>query len=456
VLYKSQGRYADAEPLYERSLAIYEKALGRDHAYVATSLGNLAGLYTIQGRLADAEPLYQRALAIDEKALGRDHRDVARSLNNLALLYNKQRRYADAEPLYQRSLAIYEKALGRDHPAVANSLNNLAGLYGDQGRYADALPIIRRTLSQGTARKTVAFPVLLASQGQNLLDAAQALAGSYEIVQRASSSSAANAVSKLAARFAAGSGELAQLVRKDQDLTAEAESLDKTVVAFVSKPPAQRSAATEDAIRQRIEAVKAEREKLSQIFNQRFPDYVALSKPQPVSLQQTQALLADDEALLMFDFDAKSYAWIITKNNADWTELNVSAKDMDAQVRALRAWLTDPRRRFDPELSFKIYQATFGAFADKIAAKQRLSIVTNGALTSLPPQLLITEDPTGASRMWIGSSVLMPSQSCLRLRVSKSCAPDRRHRPHVSRLSPSPIQCSRRPLVQMRSSRCAA
>ena len=38
------------------------------------------------------------------------------------------------------------------------------------------------------------------------------------------------------------------------------------------------------ANRGRIAAVKAEREKLSQIFDQRFPDYVALSKPQPVSL----------------------------------------------------------------------------------------------------------------------------------------------------------------------------
>ena len=112
-------------------------------------------------------------------------------------------------------------------------------------------------------------------------------------------------------------------------------------------------------------------------------------------MQETQALLADDEVLLVFDFDARSYGWIITKNNADWTELKVSAKALDVQVRALRAWLTDPRKRFDPELSFKIYHATFGAFADKIAAKQRLSIVTNGALTSLPPQLLVTKDPSG-------------------------------------------------------------
>jgi CHAT domain-containing protein len=239
--------------------------------------------------------------------------------------------------------------------------------------------------------------VLFASQGHSLVSAGQVLTDSYAIVQRASSSAAANAVSKLAARFAAGSGELAQLVRRDQDLTGEAEALDKSVIAFVSKPPAQRSAAAEDEIRRRIEAVKAEREKLSQIFNERFPDYVALSRPQPISLQETQALLADDEALLVFDFDAKSYAWIITSTDADWTELKISAGDLDAQVRSLRAWLTDPSKRFDPDLAYKVYQETFGAFADKIASKQRLSVVTNGALTSVPPQLLITKEPTRKS-----------------------------------------------------------
>src|SRR6202048_1669217 len=299
-LYRGQGRYADAEPLYQRSLAIREKALGRDHPDVARALHNLAKLYRGQGRYTDAEPLYQRSLEIYDKALGRDHPDVATSLNSLAELYRGQGRYADAEPLYQRSLAIYEKALGRDHPDVATALNNLAYLYLQQARYADALPIIQRTMAQGTAKKVVAFPVLFASQGHTLVSAAQVLTDSYAIVQRASSSAAADAVSKLAARFAAGSDELAQLVRRDQDLAAEAETLDKAVVAFVSKPPAQRSAQAEDEVRGHIEAVKAEREKLSQIFAQRFPDYVALSRPQPVSLAETQRLLADDEALLVF------------------------------------------------------------------------------------------------------------------------------------------------------------
>ena len=114
-LYRNQGKYDEAEPLYQRALAIREKSLGSDHPDVATSLNNLAVLYSDQGRYDEAEPLYQRALAIREKSLGADHPDVATSLNNLAQLYHDQGKHAEAELLHQRALAIREKALRSDH-----------------------------------------------------------------------------------------------------------------------------------------------------------------------------------------------------------------------------------------------------------------------------------------------------------------------------------------------------
>ncbi|MDO8400769.1 MAG: CHAT domain-containing protein [Bradyrhizobium sp.] len=395
-LYLEQDLYADAEPLQKRALAILEKSLGPNHPAVATALNNLASLYKEQSRYADAELLHKRALAIREKSLGPDHPDVGHSLNNLAQLYREQARDADAEPFYKRAQAIFENSLGPTHPGVAMALNNLAAFYRDRGRYVDALPLVQRTAAQGIARRTIAFPVLFQSQGQNLISVASAFDDSYDIEQRATSSAAANAVSKLAARFAAGTGPLAELVRRDQDLTAENERLDKGLIAALSKPPAQRNAAAEDQIRKRIEAIKPERARLQEIFNQRFPDYVALSKPQPLSLSQTQALLADDEALVVFDFDDRSYAWVVTRTDSDWMELKVSSKDLDADVKALRQSLSlRADKPFDPQLAFKVYQATFGAFADRIAAKKRLSVVTNGALTSLPPALLVTKEPGG-------------------------------------------------------------
>ena len=72
---------------------------------LAATLNNLAELYKEEGRYGDAEPLYKRALATWKKALGPNHPDVAQSLNNLADLYSAQGRHADAEPLYKRALA---------------------------------------------------------------------------------------------------------------------------------------------------------------------------------------------------------------------------------------------------------------------------------------------------------------------------------------------------------------
>ena len=146
ALYHAQGRFGEAEPIFKHGLAISEKALGPDHPVVGMALNNLAGLYHLQGRYAEAEPLYWRSLRIREKMLGPDHVDVGTALNNIAGLYDEQRRYAEAEPLFRRSLAIREKALGPDHPAVGRALNNLAGLYHGRGQYAEAEPLFRRSL----------------------------------------------------------------------------------------------------------------------------------------------------------------------------------------------------------------------------------------------------------------------------------------------------------------------
>jgi hypothetical protein len=73
-------------------LEIREKVFGPDHADVAGSLLPLAVLYKRQGRYAEAERLDFRALAILEKTLGRDHPRVAALLNNLGNLYSIQNR----------------------------------------------------------------------------------------------------------------------------------------------------------------------------------------------------------------------------------------------------------------------------------------------------------------------------------------------------------------------------
>jgi tetratricopeptide (TPR) repeat protein len=135
--------------LWERLAPHCRTLLGRlrGHAFEpkATQMMNeLASWFKNRAEHSEAEPLYQRALAIDEKSFGPDHPNVATGLNNLAGLLRDTNRHAEAEPLYRRALSINEKSFGPDHPKVAIRVNNLALLLMDTNRHAEAEPLYRR------------------------------------------------------------------------------------------------------------------------------------------------------------------------------------------------------------------------------------------------------------------------------------------------------------------------
>ncbi|MEH2260506.1 tetratricopeptide repeat protein, partial [Nostoc sp.] len=62
--YKGQGLYQLAEPWDEKCVNVCQSLFAGDHPNVAGSLNNLALLYDSQGRYSDAEPLYSEALAM--------------------------------------------------------------------------------------------------------------------------------------------------------------------------------------------------------------------------------------------------------------------------------------------------------------------------------------------------------------------------------------------------------
>jgi tetratricopeptide (TPR) repeat protein len=138
-----RGNYAEAVKHAKAALSAAETIELNDWR-LATIVSVLARIYRAQGRYAEAEPLYQRSLAIFEKALGPEHTGLAKTLGSLAKLYYRQGKYAKAEPLYQRALAIYEKALGPGHPFVAQSLENYAALLRKTGRATEAAKLEAR------------------------------------------------------------------------------------------------------------------------------------------------------------------------------------------------------------------------------------------------------------------------------------------------------------------------
>jgi tetratricopeptide (TPR) repeat protein len=139
--------YAQAKPLFDRSLAIREEFYGPEHPLTAQSLTNLGYLLRAQGDLAGARRCYERALAINEKALGPDHPETAKNLNNLGFLLQAEGDKAGARPYIERALAIKENSVGPNEPDTALSLNNLGGLLHAQGDLVEARPYYERALS---------------------------------------------------------------------------------------------------------------------------------------------------------------------------------------------------------------------------------------------------------------------------------------------------------------------
>ena len=473
MLYRDQGRYADAEPLLKRALAINEKALGPDHPSVALGLNNLAALYDDQGRYADAEPLYKRSLAIREKALGPEHPDVALSLNNLAALYDDQGRYADAEPLYKRSLAIWEKALGPDHPSVALGLNNLAALYVAQGRYGDAEPLFKRSLAirekaLGPGHPDVAgslnnLAALYEGQGKESeglelfrratvihqgraarpggrsagglseqksvrflftshVRTAANLAGkepsrrvpltaeTFAVGQLARATQAGAAVSRMAARFAAGNDDLAETVRGHQDAVALWQRLDADLIKVVSAPPAKRNPAREKALRERLDDLDARIAGLSKKLAAEFPDYAELAAAKPVPLGDVQKLFNPEEALVAYLVsDKKTYVWAVRRDRAEIFVANIDQNELSEAVARLRGGL-DPSGitrlkdipPFNRTEAYKLYKKIFAPAEPLLDGARHVFVVADGALESLPLGVLVTEEPQGEFKDFSG------------------------------------------------------
>jgi tetratricopeptide (TPR) repeat protein len=378
-LYRSQGRYVDADPLFRRSLGIREKALGPEHADVGRALQSLADLYRSQGRYAEAEPLYQRALAITEKVLGPEDPFVGTSLNNLALLYQSQGRTAEAEPLFRRSLLIWEKALGPEHPNVGTALNNLAYLYFVQRQWAQAADPWRRSAALTVRRMQRGTTATETLSGKGRSEADQVgdrFYGLVKLVHRLASgprgldrglpgigkgpessetfataqwahgSEAAASIAQMAARGAKGDPSLATIVRERQDLVAEWQRLDGLRTAAVSQAPGKRDHAAEAANVIRIAAIDKRIADIDKRLAMDFPDYAALSRPKPLSVEEVQLQLRPDEALVLFLDTRKwpttpeeTFIWVVTKTEARWVRSDLGTQALTREVAALRCGL---------------------------------------------------------------------------------------------------------------------
>jgi CHAT domain-containing protein len=392
----------------KRALAITERALGHDHPTVGIRLNNLGLLYKAQGRYAEAEPLYTRALAIDEKALGHDHPDIGEVLDNLGALYFSQKKWKPAVDYWRRSTNVFIRRAQRGTLVVGEALTGTRKTDVEQQR--------------STFRNFVkAANRLVLEQGN---DAGSPLE-MFQTAQWAQSSEAGQSLAQMAARGAKSDLKLAALVRERQDLVAEWQKRDEMRSASVAKAPEKRDAQSDASNNDRLAAIDSRISEIDKRLMADFPDYATLASPGPLSIEEVQAQLAPDEALVLF-FDTpelepapeETFIWVVTKSDARWVRSDLGTSALSREVAALRCGLdyqgswTDSscsdllkvaytradRDVFGKQLPFdvgrahELYKGLFGQFEDLIKDK-RLLIVPSGPLTQLPYQVLVTEAP---------------------------------------------------------------
>ena len=102
----TQGKSAEAEKHFQLAVAEAEKFGEKDNK-LATSLNNLANCLRKQGRYEEADPIYQRAIVAKEKSDGPFHEGLVSILENYATMLRACNRESEAEKHAKRARGIF-------------------------------------------------------------------------------------------------------------------------------------------------------------------------------------------------------------------------------------------------------------------------------------------------------------------------------------------------------------
>ncbi len=140
MLYKRQGRFADALETLQKSLRIREE-LGEKET-ISTTYSNIAVIYLALNKLADAEDYLQKSIDI-KREVG-DIRGLSISLNNMGNIYNRRNDYSTAINYYNESLELKQEI--NEVKGIAVISNNIGAIYIATGNYELAREYLYKSL----------------------------------------------------------------------------------------------------------------------------------------------------------------------------------------------------------------------------------------------------------------------------------------------------------------------
>lgn len=326
-------------------------------------------VYFGNGRFAEAAPLFEIATTYNRNKYGESHffTAVSKGMQGAALW-----RSGAAEGK-QLALSLLKVAVPvYMDPANAGYLENLGNKYKWRdiifAAYLDAM---------------VNTPGEDATQAMGAADWVRG-----GVVQQA--------LGDAAARSAASSPAMADVVRQEQDAKNEVAALRRYLSgdAGSAETPLPRVATK---MRERISVLENQRSKLQSEIKAKFPDYERLVRPQPPSVQDIATQLDASQALLMLlPTEQSVYVWAVASDRpASFARVDMSEEHINRVVARLRAQLdfganSKAGTVFNSAAAFELYDKLLAPLTSVFKGKTQLIVAAGGSLSQIPFGILHT------------------------------------------------------------------
>jgi tetratricopeptide (TPR) repeat protein len=143
-----QGRFAEAESLVVRAIALENQMVPPDRLKLGIRHSNLGSVYRALGRRDDSRVQFEEALTIFKGLPERSGAYLPATLNNFGLLRMNEKRYHEAERLFREAISLWERDLCAPGPNSVAAYSNLAVLYQQQHRYRQAADLFQQVLAK--------------------------------------------------------------------------------------------------------------------------------------------------------------------------------------------------------------------------------------------------------------------------------------------------------------------
>ncbi|THD74815.1 CHAT domain-containing protein [Thalassobius vesicularis] len=337
------------------------------------------------------------------------------------------------------SVALREQLLSPTSEFVGKAYLDLAAMENDRQNYAEAWRLALKAEAAGMNSRMVLMENLMLARNQGQIPEDEVLPQAFRLSQENGNGAARAAYAMLAQRVQIADASKTTKMRDFTDMQRRQSALQQEISYYAGLPNAERNPSLERQIRAEIEALSTQINDLGAELRKQDLPFASMYETSPLTLPEVQAMLGADEALVIFDIGELENDWdyvlVVTHDTAVWREMPVSKDNLAMAVSELRDSIDlrmgvragvslkkkDTPKRDDYNLyaAHWIYDNTFGTVADLLDGKTHIYAELRGALSSIPPQLLVRNDTTDIAQAdWLvrhHAITVIPSIDSLRL-----------------------------------------